>query len=108
MIFLTIKLLMAVVITEAVTEIITKSELFRPFRALIYRLGSKSKVFEWLHSLLDCGYCFSVWAGCTIAFLFFSDLSLVHKYVDWFIVGLLLHRLSNLFHNIMDRIHDIE
>ena len=107
--WLFIKFVLAIILTEAITEIITKSELFNPLRALIFKLGKtsgfKGRLFDWLHSLLDCGYCFSVWAGVLIAFLFLRDLHLIHCSVDWFFVGLVLHRLSNLFHNIMDRIH---
>lgn len=105
---LIIKFFIAIVITEALTEIITKSEIFQPFRASIFKLGKQSKIFEWIHNLLDCGYCFSVWVGCAVAFLFLEDFGLVHKYVDWFIMGIFIHRLSNVFHNIVDRIHGID
>jgi hypothetical protein len=79
---LILEFFIAIVVTEALTEIITKSEIFRPFRARIFNLGKRSKFFEWFHNLLDCGYCFSVWVGCAIAFLFLKDFGLVHKHVD--------------------------
>ena len=103
-----ITFLLAVIFTEALTEIIVKSEFFSPLRAKIYKLGKGNKFFDWLHRLLDCGYCFSVWAGVLTAVLFFRDVELVHKSIDWFLVGLVLHRLSNLFHNIMDKIHGLD
>jgi len=103
-----ITFLLAVIVTEALTEIIVKSEFFSPLRAKIYKLGKENKFFDWLHQLLDCGYCFSVWAGALIAVLLFRDVGLIHKSIDWFLVGLVLHRLSNLFHNIMDKIHGID
>lgn len=100
-----IKFLFAIVLTEAITEVIVKSEIFQPLRAKIFYLGQSNKFFKWFHDLLDCGYCFSVWAGCTVALFLCKDFSLLHPYFDWFILGIVLHRFSNLFHNIMDRIH---
>lgn len=107
-VYIFLKFLFAVILTEALTEIIVKSEFFSPLRAKIYKLGKKNKFFDWLHQLLDCGYCFSVWVGGLAAFLFFKDVGLLHESIDWFLVGLVLHRLSNFFHNIMDMVHRIE
>lgn len=105
--WLFLKFLLAVVLTEAITEIVTKSEIFSPLRAKIFGLGQNNKLFNWLHGLLDCGYCFSVWAGVFTAILFFRDINIIHISVDWFFVGLVLHRLSNLFHNYMDKVYDV-
>jgi hypothetical protein len=105
---LIIKFLLAIILTEAVTELVVKSEIFNPLRAEIFRRGQANKFFDWLHRLLDCGYCFSVWAGAIIAILFFKDITLLHWTIDWFFVAIVLHRLSNLFHNIMDRIHGLD
>jgi hypothetical protein len=107
-IFIFIKFFLAIVLTEAITEVVTKSQFFNPLRAKIFSLTKKNKFFIWLHELLDCGYCFSVWTGVFIAILFFRDVNLIHKSVDWFFIALVLHRLSNMFHNIMDRIHGID
>ena len=107
-VFEILKFLLAVIFTEAITEIVVKSEFFLPLRGKIFNLGKSNKFFNWLHRLLDCGYCFSVWAGVLAALLFFRELSLFHVSVDWFLIGLVLHRLSNLFHNTMDRIHGLD
>ena len=101
-----IMFLLATILTEAITEIVTKSEIFEPLRANIFKLGQSNKFFTWLHSLLDCGYCFSVWSGALVAILFFRDIHLLHWSIDWFFVALVLHRLANLFHNIMDKVHE--
>jgi hypothetical protein len=98
-------LLLATILTEAITEIVTKSEISNIFKSRLFSLGKKNKFFNFLHNLFDCGYCFSVWAGWLVAILFFRDLNFIHWSLDWFFIGLLLHRLSNLFHNIMDRVH---
>jgi len=99
------KFLLAIVLTEAFTEIVTKSAIFNPFRKKIFEFGHNNKFFKYLHDLLDCGYCFSVWSGVFIAFLLLSDINFIGFGVDVFIIGLVLHRLSNLFHNVMDRLH---
>lgn len=104
--FLFIKFLLAMVLTEAITEVVVKSELFLPIRSKVFDLGKNNKFFMWLHELLDCGYCFSVWSGMFVAILFFRDLNLLHWSVDWFFIGVVLHRLSNLFHNSMDRLNN--
>lgn len=102
-----VKFTLAIIFTEAITEIITKSELFSPIRTRVFKKAKDNKVFDWLHSLLDCGYCFSVWSGFFVAIVFFRDVGLIHPSIDWFFVAIVLHRLSNMFHNILDRIHGI-
>lgn len=99
-------LIVAVILTETVTEIIVKSELFFPFRAKIFELGKTNRFFKWVHSLIDCGYCFSVWAGTFLSILLFNEFHVFNKAIDWFLFGLVVHRLSNLFHNVMDNIHN--
>ena len=104
MLLFTTKFLIAVVLTEAITEIITKSEIFRPLRAKLFSWGQDSKIIMWLHDLIDCGYCFSVWMGVIIAIFFFADVPIFLR----IIFGLVVHRFSNMFHNIMDRIHGLD
>ncbi len=93
--------IIAIVLTESLVEIISKSEIFSPIREWFFNRRDK-KVFNFIHSLLDCGYCLSVWIG-TFVGLILIDLVIINPIVDWFIIGLLLHRLSNLWHNIIDR-----
>jgi len=99
---LTIHVLIIIIATEATTEIITKSELFKPLRAWLFKKGNEgSKPLKFLHALLDCGYCTSVWVSL---FMFCSYLVLPQKGLILVLSILVIHRLSNLFHNIMDRI----
>ncbi len=90
-----------IILTEAITQIITKSELFEPIRKFFFD-RRKNKFFNWMHSLLDCGYCTSVWVGwfVAISFLFFKSMIL-----NVFFIGIVLHRLSNILHFIIDRIN---
>jgi len=103
-----LKVVFVVVFIEALTEIITKSEITEPIRKFVFEKGHKNKFFNWLHRLLDCGYCTSVWIGLFAALLLFRDLHLISPYLDWIFIGLILHRLSNVFHFIVDRIRGIE
>ena len=105
---LIIKFLLSVILTETITELVVKSEIFNPLRAKIFHLGEHSSFFNWLHRLIDCGYCFSVWAGIFVSILFLREIKVLHWSIDWLILALILHRLSNLFHNVMDRIHGID
>ena len=97
--------LFCVILTEAITEIITKSNMFIPVRQFFFD-RSKNKLFDWIHNLLDCGYCTSVWIGWFTAILFLDYIDIVDGYVEWFFVGLVVHRLSNVLHNIFDVIYE--
>ena len=98
-----VQIIIAVVLTEAITEIVTKSEIFSPFSAFLFRRGANNKVVKWFHDLLDCGYCFSVWVGVCVGLLVLHDIKIINTYIDWLIIGLLIHRSSNILHNIIDR-----
>ena len=102
--FILFKIIFAIVLTEAITEIVVKSEIFLPIRKALFD-NKKFRFFEWLHSLLDCGYCFSVWAGWFVALILLmpnQEVVFVSKYIDWFFIGLALHRGSNVLHYVID------
>jgi len=92
--------LLAVVSTEALTEIVVKSTLFRPIREKIEVRAPR------LSKLITCPYCFSVWA------------SIVFTTCVFFVVGggvslillpltiLVVHRCSNYLHMLVDRYFD--
>ena len=101
--FLSVKFILSIVATEAITEILTKSNLFEPFREFLFN-RKQYKVCAWLHDLLDCGYCTSVWVGWFIAFFILFDVNLIHRYIDWFFIGLVLHRLANVQHFLIDKL----
>jgi len=93
-----VNILLAIVTVEAVTNLLTKSDFFMPVRKFFFD-RRENKLFNWFHNLLDCGYCTSVWIGWFVAFLFVMD-----KLTNVFIIGIALHRASNLLHHIIDRI----
>jgi len=102
------KIVFVVVFIEALTEIITKSEITEPVRKYVFKMGHKNKFYNWLHRLLDCGYCTSVWIGMFAAIFLFRGVEVLSPYLDWIFIGLVLHRFSNVFHFLVDRIRGIE
>jgi len=93
-------ILFAVILTEAITQLITKSEVFRPIRKFFF-IRKENKFFNWVHDLLDCGYCTSVWVGWFVAICMITINDII---LNVFFAGIVLHRLSNVLHFIIDRI----
>ncbi len=100
-----IRICFTILLIEAISEILVESTIFFPFRAFLFEKGKNSKVLKWLHDLIDCGFCTSVWVGLFFALLLFTDKTyLLNVYVDWFFIGLALHRLSNILHILIIKI----
>jgi len=103
MVWIIFKIILAAILTESITQVITKSLLFLPVREWFFN-RRVNKVFNFLHDLLDCGYCTSVWIGMSSSLLLLNDIKLVFWAIDWFLWGMIVHRLSNVFHFIVDRL----
>lgn len=100
-----IKIIIAIICVESITEIIVKSNIFAPIREFIGNRIEKSLFFLWLDMLINCGHCMSVWVSWFIYFiLLFDSVVIVNVYIDWFLIGLVIQRLSNYLHFIVDRI----
>ena len=95
-----IKFLFAAVVVEAITNIITKSQFFSPIREFFFN-RRENKVFNWFHSLFDCSYCMSVWIGLFVYICWFCFNS---RIINVVFMGIVLHRLSNVLHFIIDRL----
>jgi hypothetical protein len=95
-----LKFLFAIVVVEAITNIITKSQFFRPVREFFFNYR-KNKLFSWIHELFDCAYCMSVWIGGLVYICWFCFDSRV---INIIFMGLVLHRLANVLHFIIDRL----
>ncbi|MCC6310995.1 MAG: hypothetical protein IT345_08780 [Trueperaceae bacterium] len=93
-----IAFLLAIVVTEAVVEILVASELLAPLRATALARFPRAGV------LLSCGYCLSVWAGVGIAYALGLSAGLGLGAVEPLVLGLAVHRLSNLWHEVLQRI----
>lgn len=89
------KIVIAVVLTEALAEILTESSLFEKVR--------RGK----LRTLLCCAYCQSVWIGVGLSFLFWLDVGLMEPWIDCIVMGFIVHRLSNIFHIIISILSDV-
>jgi len=89
-------MILAVIATEAATNLITKSEFaVRFIKEPLYK-RRQVKFFSFIHDILDCGYCTSVWMGFIFAILFLTN-------TFYFgMVILSIHRLSNVLHFIID------
>lgn len=99
MLIYALSILILAFVTEAVVEIVIKSEIFRPFREQMFRLG------PWFKKLFTCGYCFSVWialAAVSAAPAVVLPLSDIFG-VNALVTVLIIHRLSNVMHNIIDK-----
>lgn len=98
-----LEIICTIILIEAVTNILTKSELFRPLRA--YLFGSNNRVLRFIHNILDCPYCTSVWVSLSsIILLCLYTNNLLPRILALFFMGIVLHRLSNVLHFIIDRI----
>ena len=94
-----IKIIMLIIAAEAITEIVVKSELFEPIRKFCFE--SNYSALRFIHRLLDCGYCFSVWAAFFVVLLNYLTYNYI---VEIFVLGLVVHRLANVTHFIIDRV----
>lgn len=94
-----LKFIFGILAAEAVTNILTKSELFHPVRAFFFE-HRKNRIFNFIHDVLDCGYCTSVWIGALTALYLLVDI----KLLDFVVLVFVIHRLSNITHMIIDRI----
>ena len=78
------------IVVEAISEIITKSDLFSPLQNWAKKRDTLVK------KLFSCAYCLSVWISFIVC-LFFTE----HRYpliLEIFIV----HRLSNYWHHLYE------
>ena len=93
---LVLLIVLGAITTEAITEIITKSDIFAP---LMSKLALRDDFFS---RLLTCPYCLSVWVAGFNTIL----LVLYLKYSSYlFLIPILvfsIHRLANMFHSSQD------
>lgn len=92
-----IAFLLAIVVTEAVVEVLVASELLAPVRAVALARFPRAGV------LLSCGYCLSVWTGVGAAFALGCSAGLELGALEPLVFGLAVHRLSNLWHELLQR-----
>jgi len=96
-----------VVFVEATTEIVVKSDLFRPIRNKILSIQGIPVVSHLLKAF-ECGHCFSVWAAFIITPVMvlntlLSKFSAVQSVTLSIVLSLVVHRVSNYLHMFVDR-----
>ena len=101
-----LRFLFAVILTEALTNLVSKSGIFLFFREFLNKQRTKNIACKYLFDLVDCPYCLSVWVGWFFAVIFSLDISIgfFYPFFGYFLGGLIIHRLSNMLHFIIDRL----
>lgn len=122
-VFLAITFLLSVVV-EAVTEILTSSELTEPMRKKwkewTYPLDSPPpdtyfQLFKvWFDKLISCGYCTSVWVAGFFG-VWAPKFDFGHWLINWLVIVFTLHRVATWVHVVYELIrkgrvktHDLE
>jgi uncharacterized membrane protein len=83
------KLILCIIAAEAMTQLTCKAEIFNRLRNWLKSLS------KFTDELLSCPYCVSVWvAAFTVILLVF------YEWTWWFIILLVIHRMSNLLHDL--------
>lgn len=101
-----VRMIVAVVLCEAITEILTSSLIFAPLRDRLF--GWDKAHPRWVGKLASCGYCVSVWMGLGAAFLFRSPGLLGFPWwLECLIFGFVIHRASNVLHALLTFIMNV-
>jgi hypothetical protein len=83
------KLILCIIAAEAMTQLACKAEIFNRLREWVKSLS------KFTDELLSCPYCVSVWvAGFTVILL------IAYEWTWWFILLLVIHRMSNFLHDL--------
>lgn len=100
--------IVGIILTEALTELLVKSEIFQPVRNFVF-FKSQEPIYNFIGKVLSCGYCCSVWVAAALTFIF-TVLGFIELFgfwlLDFFVITLVLHRASNYLHGVSDRYFD--
>lgn len=110
--------LAVIIAVEALTELITSSSIMFPIRDWFSKPPDETKKlrcpirrsFRWLRGfigeLLNCGYCTSVWVALLLAHFAPTGKCVgcvLYAWPIFFIKVLVIHRLSNIVHELFSR-----
>ena len=109
--FILIKIFGLSLAVEAITEIITTSDIMAPMRESIRKLAytippeenGTTKLFSWVDRLISCGYCTSVWVSAFTSIWDPVELT-GYRFVDALLMIFLIHRVANWLHVIYELI----
>jgi hypothetical protein len=100
-----LQLLMVILCVEATTNILSKSVLFESLRKYLFE--SKNSYLIFIHNILDCPYCTSVWVSFFYTFIWFVYIKYgLPFFVLLFFLSIAVHRVSNIVHFIIDRLDE--
>jgi len=97
-------IILFIISIEATTNIVSKSEFFKPLRKYLFN-HSNYRAVRFIHDLIDCPYCTSVWIS-----LFYVCAALLlmntHGFIalETLMIVVSFHRLSNILHYVIDRL----
>jgi len=95
-------LFISIVANEAIVELISKSVFFSPLREYLFK--SNNKILSFFGKVVSCPYCCSVWTAYFFAFIVFVfTKAYFSSYVGIIFFVLLVHKGSNILHDISDR-----
>ena len=98
-----LNIIVLIILIEALTNLISKSDIFAFIRK--YCFESNNKLLGFIHKLLDCPYCTSVWIAMFVIGLYELYISnLLPSILTLFFMAIILHRLANIIHFIIDRL----
>ena len=99
---LILEITVTIILIEAITNILSKSDLFLPIKEFLFnRRGNK--LFKFMHSVMDCPYCLSVWVSFACSMMLYLYLNnLIPIIFIWACGAIILHRLSNILHFLID------
>lgn len=87
--------MLSIIYVEAMVELLIESKIFSSVRNFAHsREGFLSELFS-------CGYCLSVWISATVAWIL--PVGTEYAVINFIIALLVLHRLSNVFHEFVAR-----
>lgn len=98
-------LLLLGIFTEAIVMLIFEASPLQSIRNKIIEKTPYLYSDEFGYHLLECKYCTSVWIGFLSAILYFF---IQNKIIFFFILVIILHRLSNYIHLIFSIIRDLQ
>jgi len=102
---LALEIVCTIILIEAITNLVSKSDLFKLIREFLFNKG-ENKLFRFMHTLVDCPYCLSVWVSllCVVLLYLYINNWLPFVFVVSCVV-VIFHRLSNVLHFVIDRIN---
>jgi len=98
-----IEIIAMVIFAEAIVNLVFKGTVLQPLRDTIINHTDFLRVRG--EHPLECKLCVSVWVGLlsSLVYLFLGIVC-----IKWFVMGIVIHRLSNWFHLVISLLADIQ